>query len=132
MIDWIVDTNLTHLNWRHTTLQAKANEYHIAPGECVVFENARRDKVRLIANIGGLVVLLIPPIDSKKQLSMYIEINEYLRTLTNEKTIDTFIFNRIKSTHEHISLRAARKEQVRKNREEQVRKNRKEQKRKEA
>jgi hypothetical protein len=77
--DWVDDTDLRTVNWRHVTLKRHIRQYNIEDGECVVFENATRNKARLVANLGGFPILLIPPIDKVRQLSVHMEVNLFLK-----------------------------------------------------
>ena len=114
--DWVDATNLNTLNWRKTTLKRIANEYSLKPGECVVFENAKREKARLVINIGGLVALLIPPIDPTRQLSVHLEINEYLRALAGTQKLRKACDARREEIKERIARRKRLKERARRRR----------------
>jgi hypothetical protein len=114
--DWVDATNLNTVNWRKTTLKRIANEYNLYPGECVVFENAKREKARLVANIGGLVALLIPPIDPTRQLSVHLEINEYLRALAGTHKMRKACDARREEIKERIARRKRLKERARRRR----------------
>ena len=114
--DWVDATNLNTVNWRNTTLKRIANEYSLNPGECVVFENAKREKARLVANIGGLVALLIPPIDPTRQLSVHLEINEYLRALAGTQKMRKACDARREEIKERIARRKRLKAKARRRR----------------
>jgi hypothetical protein len=84
---YIDQQDLRLVNWRRSTLLRFAQTYDIQPGECVVFENAARNKGRIVANVGGLIGLFIPPIDPVRQLSVHLEINEFLRGLAGNARV---------------------------------------------
>ena len=114
--DYVEGQDLREINWRHSTLQAIAREHGLQPGEFVAFENNARNKGRLVANIGGLICLLIPPIDPARQLSVHLEINEYLRTLATSATMKKKIDERREDIAERLSRRKRLKERARRRR----------------
>jgi hypothetical protein len=106
--DHIDGQELRDVNWQRRTLHAFAKEHNIQPGECVVFENNARNKGRIVANIGGLIGLFIPPIDPARQLSVHLEINEFLRALAgNAKMVKT-----LDARREEISERLANRKRL--------------------
>lgn len=114
--DWVDATNLNTVNWRKNTLKRIANEYSLKPGECIVFENAKREKARLVANIGGLVALLIPPIDPVRQLSTHLEISLFLRGLAQTQTMQDTVDARREDIQERLARRKRMKERARRKR----------------
>ena len=78
--DYIEDADLREVCWQHAFLYSVLKEYALRSGECVIFENATRTKARLVANVGGMPILLIPPIDPQKQLSVHLEVNCFLKS----------------------------------------------------
>jgi len=115
--DWVDATNLNTVNWRKTTLRRIATDYKLKPGECVVFENAVREKARLVVNLGGLIVLLIPPIDPARQLSTHLEVNQFLRAFAGSKQtlLDKFSERR-KDIQDRLERRKKMKENARRRR----------------
>lgn len=114
--DYVEGQNLLDVNWRHTTLRRIAREHNLQPGECVVFENNARDKGRIVANVGGLLGLFIPPIDPVRQLSVHLEINEYLRALAGTTKMSKTLEARREEIAERLAHRKRMKERARRRR----------------
>jgi hypothetical protein len=114
--DWVDGTNLNTLNWRRSTLQRLARDYDLKPGECIVFENVAKEKARLVINLGGLIALLIPPIDPARQLSVHLEINEYLRAFAGTQTMTNQFDAYIDDIIERLARRKRLKEKARRRR----------------
>lgn len=115
-VAWIDATNLNTLNWQRRTLQRVVKEYNLKPGECVVFENAKKEKARLVINIAGMPCLLIPPIDPARQLSMHLEINEFLRSLAGTQKMQKACDVRREEIVERIARRKRLKDKARRRR----------------
>ena len=106
--DYVEGQDLREINWQHRTLRAVAKEHNLQPGECVAFENNARNKGRIVANVGGLIGLFIPPIDPARQLSVHLEINESLRALAgNARTT-----KKLEARREEIAERLARRKRM--------------------
>lgn len=116
IIDWVDDTNLNTVNWQRRTLKRLANQYNINPGECVIFENVAKEKARIVINLNGLVACLIPPIDPARQLSMHLEIHEYLRAFTTDSIFLTSITQSSQAIQEKLARRKRLKERARRRR----------------
>ncbi len=107
--DWITDTNLLTINWQRLNLKRIANEHNLKPFEAVIFENVARDKARLVVNLNGLIVLLIPPIDTLRQLSTHLEVSLFLRGMAGTVKLRNGIDKRAQDINERLALRKERK-----------------------
>ena len=87
--------DLRTINWRRETLDTVVNELDLKNGQCAVYENNARNKARIIANINGFPCLLIPPIDPKRQLSVHLEVNEFIRGMGGSKRVMAMAANKI-------------------------------------
>lgn len=111
IMQYIEDTNLLTVNWRWATLIAVIKEHKLRSGECVVFENVARNKARLVANFGGMPLLMIPPIDPKRQLTVHLEINRFLRSsdeVARVATVTSMLVERDVELQERIVLARAK------------------------
>lgn len=114
--DYVEGQDLRDVNWRHATLRKLARDHGLQPGECVVFENNARDKGRLVANVGGLIGLFIPPIDPARQLSVHLEINEFLRALAGTAKMSKTLEARREEIAERLARRKRMKDRARRRR----------------
>jgi hypothetical protein len=114
--EYVDGQDLRDVNWQKRTLQAFAKEHNLKPGECVVFENAARNKGRLIANINGLIGLFIPPIDPARQLTVHLEINEFLRALAGTAKMSKRLEERRQDIADRLDRRKRLKERARRRR----------------
>ena len=114
--DYIDGQDLREVNWQKRTLHAFAKEHNLQPGECVVFENNARNKGRLVANVGGLIGLFIPPIDPARQLSVHLEINDFLRALAGTTKMKKTLDERREEISERLARRKRLKERARRRR----------------
>lgn len=105
--------DLREINWRKETLNHIAAEWSLEPGQVVVFENKKQEKARLVANINGHIILMIPPIDPQDQLTVHLEVNRFLRTLSSSpQAIDVRheeLQQRLKELKERKARNLARK-----------------------
>lgn len=118
--DWVDGTNLNTVNWQRATLKRIANEYSLKSGECVVFENVAKEKARLVFNLNGLIVLLIPPIDPARQLSTHLEVNMYLRAFAGTQGMMNDFDQRSQAITERLARRKRLKEKARRQRRKKV------------
>lgn len=114
--DYVDGQDLREINWRRETLHRLAKEYQLQPGECVAFENARRNKGRLVVNIGGLIGVFIPPIDPARQLSVHLEINEFLRGLSGTADVTKRLYEGREDIAARLERRKKMKEKARRRR----------------
>lgn len=114
--DYVDGQDLREVNWQKRTLHAFAKEHNLQPGECIVFENSARNKGRLVANVGGLIGLFIPPIDPARQLSVHLEINEFLRALAGNVKVTKALDTRREEIADRLARRKRLKERARRRR----------------
>jgi hypothetical protein len=100
------DANLRLVNWNQKILDKKKVEYRLRHGEAVLFINVAQDRFRMIVCFYGMAMLLLPPIDPTKKLSIYLEISRYLRQFSKNFEVALGILDRqIETTQQRIKRR---------------------------
>lgn len=107
--DFVNTTDLRTINWQRARLNYIVRTRSIGDGECIVFENKARNKARIVANFNGMPILLIPPIDHKRQLSTHLEVNLFLRAMAGGTTTVQAFDDNVTSLEERIAARTARR-----------------------
>lgn len=112
--------NLRELSWNQKALERIKTGYDLLHGEGVIFANKARTRFRLVIVFHGMPYLVLPPIDPKDKVSLYLKEAQFLRKfrITSE-TILKYIDEEIELAEgrlERRRQRAAAALQRRKNR----------------
>jgi len=96
IVDWVDNSNLRYVSWNQSYLERTATTYNLNNNQAVVFSNVAQTKVRLVARLNNLIVLILPPVDPQRRLGLYLEINQFLRGLpVKNQNISNLIANEI-------------------------------------
>ena len=84
---WLENQDLRRVCQNELFLRATARAHRLQPGEAVLFSNTALNRFRLVANINGLPVLIIPPVAVRRDLlvSMFLKVSIFIRGMSNER-----------------------------------------------
>jgi hypothetical protein len=71
------DADLRYVGWNKAFL----SDHTLKSGEGILYVNRAQDRFRIVANLSGKAVLLLPPVDKEARLSVHLEVSRYLRRL---------------------------------------------------
>jgi hypothetical protein len=103
------DTNLRNVSWNQRFLEGEAQRYNLRHGHAIVYTNVARSKVRLVAVFYGMAVLMLPPVDEASKVSLYLQINEFLRKFQAHKAVADFLDTEITEAQERMKRAIERK-----------------------
>ena len=89
IVDWKPSTDLRTVSQRIDRLEEFG--MHLNEGEGALFSNVAQDRFRVVTKMGGILVLLIPPVNCKTvedKCSLYLKISLWLRKTFN---VDDFL-----------------------------------------
>jgi hypothetical protein len=103
------NTNLREVTWNQRFLDGEALRHNLRHGQAVVYTNVARSKVRLVAVFYGMAVLLLPPVDEASRVSLYLQINAFLRKFQAHKEVAAFLDAEIVEARERLKRSEERK-----------------------
>lgn len=62
-----------------TFLHRVARQHSLTEGQAVLYVNVLADRARLVMVLYGMPVLVLPPTDPERRLSLFLTVSEYLR-----------------------------------------------------
>ena len=84
-----------------TFLHRVARQHSLTEGQAVLYVNVLADRARLVMILYGMPVLVLPPTDPERRLSLFLTVSEYLRKFHPTATVR-------RSLNEEIGRAAAR------------------------
>jgi len=107
--------DLRTVSWNQNVLEGTAREWNLGHGQAVIFSNAARNKIRLVAVFYGMAVLILPPIDPADKISLYLKINEFLHKFSQQHvSITNHIDNEIGEARARLERQNKRREMAKK------------------
>jgi len=100
--------NLLHVSHNQRVLEKRMLEYEKEYGrklrhcEAIVYCNKAYDKFRLIVSFYGVPILMLPPVDPEKRLSLYLNISQFLRKFSSRKAVTDFLDREIEEAQERL------------------------------
>ncbi|MCJ7760690.1 hypothetical protein MUP59_06055 [Candidatus Bathyarchaeota archaeon] len=108
------NTDLRTVSWNQGVLEDTAKSWNLKHGQAVIFSNAARNKIRLIAVFYGMAVLILPPIDPADKISLYLKVNEFLHKFTKNVAITDHINSEIDEARARLERQHERKAMAKK------------------
>jgi hypothetical protein len=91
-----------------------AEEHKLAHREAVGFSNIAGDRYRLVAVFYGMPVLILPPTEHEKRLSIYLQVSRFIRKFCSNQNLIERVDDQIVSTQTRIEKQKARRKAAKK------------------
>lgn len=103
------DQNLTRVGWNQRFLERENKKYKLKHRQAVIYRNVARTKIRIVANLYNMPILILPPIDPISKISLYIKINEFLHKFSLDTELQANIETEISQAYERLQKSQQRK-----------------------
>jgi len=106
IVDYVDDQNLVQVSWNQRFLEDVKKLYKLKHQQAVLFANKAKDRFRLVACFYDLAVLILPPVDPERRLSLYLLVSQFLRRMHNTKETAEYVDSEIEMAKQRIERRA--------------------------
>ncbi len=80
LVAWEPDTDLRKVSHMNPCAQQIAKKYKLEDGQGALFSNKAQNRFRIVANVGGMPCLILPPVGPRNLLiSIWLMVSQTLR-----------------------------------------------------
>jgi hypothetical protein len=116
LIAWEQDQDLRYISQNMDRLDEWVKRYRLKSGKGILFSNTPMNRFRIIAVLGDMPVLLVPPVASSGEflLSIFLRVSIFVRSLSPSSDVGNSLDVHIESTKKRIiSLKKLRQRRAR-------------------
>jgi len=103
------DQDLRRVSWNQRFLEREAKRFGLKHRQAVIYRNLAKTTFRIIAMFYQMPVLILTPVDPGTKISLYIQINDFLRKFRLDRSLQKQVAEEI----EEAKARLERAEQRR-------------------